>query len=194
MGHAEYLKSTYKNKENLAETNLEGLEPTNEYIGFNQVKKLNYSAYSFKQLIENNAFDFKNGIIINGSQRYFILEVSAVYLLEKELADCSAELYSSAFDSGKQIMETTTFDKSLKTVSDLLSAFGCGDVLILKNSGKYTINFNYFPFSKFCKEIKFDFMRGLVSGMLSAVKNKEINFKSAKITLTQGYLSLSLIG
>ena len=187
---AEYLKKNNKNF--FSETNLTGLEPTSDYISLNQVAELKYSNYSFEMLLDSKLFSFNKGVIMNNKERYFIIEVSALYLIEKELSIHTSEIYNAAFKAGRRMLENVK-DISTKTIIDYLSAFGWGDVLIMKENGKYIVNVDHFPYTKFYKEIDYSIFSGLLSGMLSIITNENITFTKTKKTVSQGYLSISLL-
>mgnify|MGYP005839153827 CR=1 FL=1 len=179
-----------KSKNFFSESDLSGLQPTQEYVSFNQVRRLNCSSFSFKKLLDSKFFNFNKGIILNNSQRYFIVEVSALYLIEKELAGFSNEIYDSAFSAGE--MAFMQIDApSLSTVSDYLAAFGWGDVLVLEREGKFRVNSNYFPYTKFCSAINFTIFKGIVAGMLSVLSKRKVEFSKVESSISKGYLSVN---
>ncbi len=186
---AEYLKNN--KKEFFSEINLSNLEPTENYISFNQVHPIKYSNYSFKSLLNSKYFSFNKGIILNNKERYFILEVTALYLIEKELNNYSDIIYNSAFNAGLKMLENVQ-SPTLKTITDYLSAFGWGDILIIKKDSKYVINVNYFPYTNLYNQINYLIFSGIVAGMLSIITQEHVKFKKVERNITQGYLSVSL--
>ncbi len=186
----EYLSKKFQNF--ISETNLDGLSPDQNYISFNSVKRLKNSQYSFQNLLESNLFTFNKGIIMHNNQRYFIVEVGAIYLVEKELKGFEKEIYQSAFEVGKQMISSKNKGNGLKTVIDLLAAFGWGDATIIKKGDKFVVNLDYFPYSKFYSEISFGIVRGIVEGLISSSTGEEIKFGKVEKMVSQGYLSISL--
>ena len=186
---ASYLE---KNKKKfISETNLSNVKVGEEYISFNQVRTLKYSNYSLKTLLDSKLFSFNRGIILNNTQRYFILEVSALSFIEKELYNYSKDIYDAAFNAGSMIFENIK-NSSIKTIIDYLSAFGWGDVLILKKNNAYIINVNYFPYTDLYKDVSYSIFSGLVAGMLSTILKSKIKFSKIEKQMTSGYISISL--
>ena len=189
-----YAPKDYLNKKGktfFTETNLKGLEPTPDYIKLNKIKQLKYSKYSFKMLLDSKLFSFNNGVIMNNDERYFILEVSALYIIEKELELYSDDIYDAAFNTGYKMLKSIN-NASKKTVIDYMSAFGWGDILILNKEDSYTVNVDYFPYTKFYNEVKLVIFSGLIAGMLSIITNKNIRFRKIDKKVSAGYLSISL--
>jgi len=179
------------NKQFFSEENLSGLEPTTDYINFNQVVPLKYSDYSFKMLLDSKLFSFNNGVITNNKERYFILEVSALYIIEKELFNYYEEIYDAAFKSGYAMLENIG-KISIKTIIDYLSAFGWGNVLITEKDTRYIVNVNNFPYTKFYNKVNYSIFSGILSGMLYAVTKKKTIFNKFESNLLEGHLSISL--
>ncbi len=186
---AEHLKK--ENRLFFTETNLQDLEPTPEYLSFNQIRPLKYSRYSFEMLLDSKFFSFNKGVIMNNNERYFILEVSSLYIIEKELKEYSKEIYESAFKTGYMMLNGIQ-NASIETITDYASAFGWGDTVILKKKGGYVVNVDYFPYTKFYDEINYVIFSGFLAGMLSTVTNENIQFNKTTKTLSNGYLSVSL--
>jgi predicted hydrocarbon binding protein len=175
------------------ETNLKGLEFSPDYEQMNSIQETENSQYSFNQLIDAGLFSFEQGIILRNNQRYFIYEISGIYLLEQELGKNSIAkkiLYDVSYETGKNLELVEKDENPLKGIIDLLTAFGWGDVLILEKSSKYFVNIKYFPWTKFYEEIDFIVFRGLLAGMLSSVSNRDVKFKDVEKDVSQGYLSL----
>ena len=186
-GPAGYLKGL--GKKFFTETNLANLEPTADYIKLNAVRNLKNSDYSLRTLLDSKFFTFSQGFVMNGDQRYFILEVSALYLIENDLSAYSKEIYGAAFKTGIEILETVK-NPSLKTLVDYLSAFGWGDILITKSGDKYKVGVEYFPYTKFYKDASFLIFSGLLAGMLSTISGKTVKFSKIEKNLVRGYFEV----
>ena len=186
---ADYLKT--QNKKFFKENDLSDIKPSVDYVDFNRVAQLNYSNYSLKTLLDSKFFTFNNGVITNNDNRYFILEVSAMYILEKELNVYAEEIYDAAFKAGYDTLKDIK-KLSVKIIMDYLSAFGWGDVVIIKESSKYTINIAHFPYTRLYNEINYSIFSGILSGMLYAVTKERINFNKVQKSITDNNLSISL--
>ena len=189
-----YLKKNFKDKEIFVEADLKNLDASREYATFNKVLPIRSSTYSFQDYLKSHLFDYHFGIITHNDQRYFILEVSAIYLLERGLAKLGADkiLFDSAFETGQSVIRSLGIKSKTESIMDLLAAFGWGDILILKKEQKHIANISAFPFTKFYKDINFEIVRGLISGMVSAIEGKRTIFSKVQKTITKEGLSLAL--
>ena len=77
---------------------------------------------------------------------------------------------------------------------ELLSALGWGEVLVLSSGEKLKVIINYFPWTKFYKEIDFLMIGGFLSGLCSRVYGKEIILKKPKVDVSKGHLALLFEG
>jgi len=187
------LKLDIKDKPIFKETDLKGLEFTPDYGSMNAIKETESSKYSFQQFIDSNIFSFNAGIIMNGDQRYFIYEVSGIYMLERELQKSNVTkkiLGEIAYETGKRMLLNYKGELSLESLIDLLTAFGWGDVLILEKASKYVVNIKYFPWTEFSDEVEFITFQRMIAGMLSIISKREVKFKRIEKDSSQGYLSL----
>ena len=173
------------------ESELTGLEPSLEYIKFNELRQLKYSDYSLKKLIDAGIFVLEDGILISNNERYFMIDSDGFYLLELGLKQYAKEVYYAAFTAGVRILGNVKNPQN-KTIIDYLSAFGWGDVTIMEANKKYVINVDYFPYTKFYNDIDYGMFSGMLSGMISCVAKRKIGFKQIKKTISNGYLSVSL--
>jgi len=190
----EYLEKKYKNYKFFLETDLSGLELEPEYISLNRIQEIKNSTQSFKSFLDGHFFNYKEGIITRNDQRYFILEVSAIYLLERELEknkETEKLLFDCAFETGQLMLKNIGLEFNLESITGLLTAFGLGDVLILKKEKKYVINIDFFPYSKFFKDVNFTFFNGILSGMISMVEKEKVTFSKVDSTTLNGRLNLS---
>ena len=129
-----HLKNTIKGPV-FNENNLDDLEFAQEYKSMNEIRKIKSSTYSFQQFINSKLFSFKEGIILRGDQRFFIYEISGLYMLENELLKDELTkniLYETSFEVGKKMLLDHKQNLTLNDLIDLLTAFGWGDVLIIE--------------------------------------------------------------
>ncbi|MCK4729920.1 MAG: hypothetical protein KAT28_01235 [Candidatus Aenigmarchaeota archaeon] len=186
----------------LKETNLEKLKIDSEYIEINKIKPTQFARYSLKDLIDSGFFKYVQGDICFKGERHFLCEASFMYILEKELKKIKGAgkiLFDVSFDYGKSLaekgeQETNNRDYSSGTaegfITNYMSALGWGDILVMKKSGKYTVISNYFPWTKWAKDIKFIMFRGIISGLLSGFLNKKIILKKFQTDFSGGFLTV----
>lgn len=189
----EELKKEIKKFKIFTESNLKNLEIDSAYQSMNSIRKTENSNYSFQQFIDSGTFSFKEGIIMNNFQRYFIYEISGIYMLEKELQEDNEMkkiLFEAAYETGKEILKNNESWSSLESLNDLLTSFGWGDVLILEKNKKYVVDIKYFPWTKFYESADFIFVRGLLSGLLSIISKREVKLKTAEKSTSEGYFHL----
>ncbi|MFA6049250.1 MAG: hypothetical protein WC792_04905 [Candidatus Micrarchaeia archaeon] len=174
------------------ETDLSKLEIERDYRALNEISQITNSTRSFQQMIDSKLFSYHEGIITRGEERYFIYEVSGLYLLELTLSNnkkTSSTFYDCAFQTGANSIVT---EKTSADIINLLSAFGWGDPVILTKDGKYRVIVTHYPWTQFFSEISFQMFCGIVSGMLSKIANRPVNVKLTSKTTNQGSLAIVL--
>lgn len=175
---------------------LSGLEFDSAYETMNTARPVENSTRSFQQFIDSGVFSFKLGVIMNGDERFFIYEVSGIYMPEVELqkkAETKKILFDSAYETGKSIAKDYGAGLSVQSIMDLLIAFGWGDVAIFEKGSKYTVTINYFPWTKFWETVEFVAFHALLAGMLSVLAKRKVMFKTVEKDISQGYLSLAFL-
>jgi len=174
------------------ETNLDGLDGDMQtYQAFNKETDIS-NKKSFQDYLNSKLFTYVNGIITYGqSERFFLMEVSGMYLLERGITNKRMKkiMFDSAFDTGQNLFGGW-YGNDLSSVMDLLSALGWGEVMILKSGKGITVMIKHFPWTKYYKETKFLIIRGLLSGIFSKIYGKRVIFKDAKVSTSEGYLTL----
>ncbi|MFH1224654.1 MAG: hypothetical protein V1676_02515 [Candidatus Diapherotrites archaeon] len=172
------------------ETNLGDLKPDfNNYMKFNEEVKIRYTK-SFQSFLDSNVFKYSRGIITYGSERFFLMEVSATYLLELSMPDkkMKEKIFQTAFSTGKNLFPSLGAN-DLQSLVEMLSALGWGEVVALPGPKKQVI-INHFPWTKFYKDIDYLMIGGLLSGIVSHVFGKNIRFGKPSIDLSHGHLAL----
>ena len=185
------------------ETDLEKLEIDSKYMEINKIRPTQFARYSLKDLIDSGFFKYSKGSVHYKDERHFLCEASLMYILEKELKKLKGAgkiLFDVSFDYGKSLaekrkQETNNTDYFSGTaegfITNYMSALGWGDVLVMKKSGKYTVISNYFPWTKWAKNIKFIMFRGIISGLLSGFLNKKITLKKFQTDFSEGFLTVT---
>lgn len=164
----------------IKENNLGGLGITKDYYSFNAPVSIQNSTKSFQFFLNSNVFKYKDGIITKRDERFFIIEASVIYLVEKVFSANEKAiqiLKKVSFDAGFNIVDDQ--NKNIGYLVDTLAALGFGDPLILKKPDGVVVNFNYFPWTEFTKESNNLFLENFISGALSKVMEKEIHLKAS---------------
>jgi len=177
------------------ETNVKNLEVDSTYRSINKVMPTSFSQKSFDDLLKSNIFIYKKGIIKKEHERFFVVETSSMYLIEKEFQKNRKALdilYKSSINTGRNMAASFSLSSTM-ALMDLLTAFGWGDVLVENKSGKIRIIMKYFPWTRFAKDIKFIAMRGLIEGMLLEILKKKIHLKLSDKKTEAGGISLIFI-
>ncbi|RLI99413.1 MAG: hypothetical protein DRP06_03545 [Candidatus Aenigmatarchaeota archaeon] len=185
----------------LKETDLENLEIDAEYMAINKIRPTQFARYSLKDLIDSGFFEYSKGAIHYKDERHFLCEASLMYILEKELKKLKGGgkvLFDVSFDYGKSLAEESKYElnnhatsgSAESFITNYMSALGWGDVLVIKKSGKYTVISNYFPWTKWAKDIKYLMFRGMISGLLSGFLNKKITLKKFQTDFSGGFLTV----
>ncbi len=186
----------------LKETDLEKLEIDAEYMEINKIRPTQFARYSLKDLIDSGFFEYSKGVIHYKDERHFLCEASLMYILEKELKKLKGGgkvLFDVSFDYGKSLAEkskqeinnpSSSSGSAESFITNYMSALGWGDILVMKKSGKYTVVSNYFPWTKWAKNIKFIMFRGIISGLLSGFLNEKITLKKFQTDFSGGFLTV----
>jgi predicted hydrocarbon binding protein len=163
-----------------------------EYANWNKVQSTKYSKDSFQNLLNSKFFSYNQGVIEKDSQRYFIFETSGIYILETELKLVSGfdeVLLQVSTKQGETLWEIGA--KNSKGLSDLLTAFGWGDIFIVKKSEKYLVNIDFYPWTPLFDKTNFTIIQGILQGALSKIEGRKVEFKNKKKNFNTGALSVS---
>ncbi|MCX8158199.1 MAG: hypothetical protein N3D73_00880 [Candidatus Diapherotrites archaeon] len=188
-----YLKKNnikYLTENNLKE-DFEGL--SSQYQMFNEVRETKYGKTSLKDLINANVFSLKNGQLSLNNERYILIEAGFLYMLEDGLRKMGEEklIEKYAFEFAKDLIKKEKTTNIENFAMNLLSAMGFGDVLIIKRSGKYYVQFNYFPWTELAENSKFLYIKGFTAGLLS--KKRNVILDGPKISTKNKFLSLTFV-
>lgn len=160
----------------------------------NRIKPTHYVSNSMQSMVDSGVFKFRNGGIRFGGDRYFSVEVSLYYILEKELSKLKGGdglLFDVCFNFGKKVALAAGM-KTNQSVMDYLAALGFGDIMTDVEKGKRRLIVSYFPWTEFSRNSKFTMFRGMASGLLSGASSKKIILNKIKTSETDSSLSLSL--
>jgi hypothetical protein len=184
-----------KGQEVLSETNLEGLGLDPKYKIINEIRPVAHAKNSLKSMIDTRFFEFHNGILTFKDHRYFIVEASLNYLLEKELKKLKGgkeDLFKLSFEYGKSLTSGQDIKDACKFVTEFISALGWGDVHAKDQNGTHIIRAVHFPWTKWSKDCDYVLFRGMLSGILSGVSGKQVKLTKIKQHVSMAGLSLIL--
>lgn len=185
------LLSTKFDKEKVfTETNLSDFDPEpanyqslNEEVDFGESK-------SFQSYLNSKIFDYSRGKITYNGERFFLMEATSLYILERALDKEDAQILAdAAFSVGYNIFGDFG-GKSLSAVSELLTALGWGKVSVLGSSKKPKVIIEHYPWTKFYNDIDYVIPRFLLSGILSKLRGEKIQLGSVVKDISKGYLNL----
>jgi len=177
------------------ETNVGNLEIDSRYSALNKFRKTKFSQNSFQRFLQSKIFNYENGVINGFGERFFLCELTGVYLIEFEVAKLSGGdeiLFEAAFQSGVSVAQHSTSKNPGMFIQDLLCSLGWGDVFVQNKGGLVVVNMDFFPWTKFSETSSFLFIRGFASGLCSFLFNRSVKLKNFKSTTIQGFLFVSL--
>ena len=188
----EILKNT-KAKNIFSETNLDNLaQDILQYNKLNEEVEVRHTK-SFSDYLDAKIFNYQNGIITlcASNERFFLMEVQGLYLLELELKQrkMNEDIFDIASKVGKSIFGN--FITNIQYITELTTALGWGEVNIISSINKTTqVIINHFPWTKWYKDIDFLIIRGFLSGLISNVNKRVVVLDKPKIDIHNGHLIL----
>jgi hypothetical protein len=186
------LKAISK-KDVFSETDLDDLkQDVASYNKFNEEVEISYTK-SFSNYLDAKVFTYENGIIKlkSNGERFFLMEVSGLYLLELELKKrkMDREIFDVAYSVGKELFGG--LEKDIQPILELLVALGWGEIMLVSGGkSKLQLVINHFPWTNWYKDIDFSVASGLLSGIFSATYGRKINLGIPKVDMNNGYLAL----
>jgi predicted hydrocarbon binding protein len=148
------------------------IEPEYKYNIINRVKKCVFTRTTLKDLLECGLLRQEGGIILQKQNRFILVDASFIYILENELKNDKL-IFDISFEWGKDFIEKENPRDLKKFVAEFLCACGFGDLYIRKLGNKNVVTIRFFPWTSYADKINFAFLRGLLSGMLSAKESVE---------------------
>jgi predicted hydrocarbon binding protein len=156
------------------ENGLTGLGIEKEYETINAIKPAKFSKNSCKTLLDSKFLNYSKGIVSFKGDRFVLNESGAYYLTEIEISKLDGGeqlLFDAAFDFSKKIGQR---EKDTKFIIDFLPALGWGDSYVKEENGKYSVYTLFFPWMGVETQISFAWYRGMLSGLLSGMKGRDM--------------------
>lgn len=151
-----------------------------DYKIFNQIRDTEYAESSMKDYEEIGFFEHRNGLFVHGNMRYIWTESSLIEILENELEDFGELLFGCAFQAGQNIPQDEAKKSMREFIIEYLSATGWGDTRVKKDDEGYQIESSMFPWTKFTSNTGYPIFRGMVSGIITKFKQREIKLKTIR--------------
>jgi len=186
-------KHTNKAKKIYHEQDLIAQKFENEYKALNEIRETKYAQNSLLQLIDLNFFSYQQGTLTYKNMRFFPCESHILYLLEEELLKLpngEKTLFNACVEYGRILHKAYGHSDYEKFIMDFFPALGFGEIFFL-NHYKMTIGAVYYPWTKFSEKSKYIIFRGILSGIISNAKNKEIIFTNFDVDI-KSYLTLTI--
>lgn len=129
---------------------------------------------SIKDFIDKAVFEYHKGSLNFRDNRLILVESSLIYLLENKVED--EALYDISFDCGRNLAQG---EDSIEFVKDFVSALGWGDLRTLEDES--ALVFHKFPWTSLASDSDFPIVRGLMSGFMSSIRNKDTRFREYEV-------------
>ncbi len=176
----------------LKETDLSGYALETYYPEFNKIADVKHHM-SLKGLLDSRFFDYAHGILSHEGERFFIIESSALYVLEKELLKkpWGKKVLEEVGRQGGQAYAFSNVNYAASDIEKFLTAFGFGDPFVTVEEGRTAATIVRFPWTKDADEVQFVLVKSLLEGFLSKALNRKIEFSAARKDYSRGFLALS---
>ncbi|MCX6695655.1 MAG: hypothetical protein NTU61_05120 [Candidatus Altiarchaeota archaeon] len=151
------------------------IDLTEEYLHLNKPYPTEAVKLSLEKLIAFNVIEFKDGRITFHQKRYFECDSHYVYFLELMHNDQNL-LFEVTKEYYKKVGEDIGDKLSTDYIAGFLGAMGWGDIMI--HSGP-RVQLRHYPYTTLYDKTKYTVIRGVLSGLLSAVYKNDVNLKEA---------------
>lgn len=164
-----------------------------KYKKYNSIQKVTYAENSWSDLLKNKiikvadvGFEIRDNIV-------FTFEPSFMHQLEimlSELKGGSDLLFDICFEWGKKFSKK----QNNNFIAEMLAIFGYGDVIIRSQSSGYKVHMIQHPWTPNEEENQeYAMLRGIISGMLSEVNQKEIKLSKVEKSYEKDKFSVTFI-
>ncbi|MBU0586597.1 hypothetical protein KJ780_03725 [Candidatus Micrarchaeota archaeon] len=169
-----------------------------KYAELNKVRPVNYANNSFKNLLDASLITYDKGKVEYNGERYFLVETSSIYEIEKVLALKTSGsdkknrkiLWEVGFNYGKHLANIAKISNPYQFIMDFFPALGFGDILVINKDGKIEINIDYYPWVPDAEKTEFILIRAIFSGILSQSLKRNVNLKLMDKHIKSGHLSI----
>ncbi len=166
------------------------LEMSKEYTSLNKPRNTINTKTSLRELLKNKTLSYKNGQITFCGGKYFNCDSHYIYFLEWLYND-DVFLFGLAKEYYKKLGEAMGEKLGKQYITDILGAMGWGDIAI---NDKKEAQINYYPYTDLYAKTKYPIIRGMLSGLMTALYKEDTNLLNAKTSLEKDTFSLILTG
>ena len=185
------LIDRFDSKDILIENDLSGLEhDAASYNSFNSEVDLGVTT-SFQTLLDTRTFEYNEGKVIYQNNRFFLLEATALYMLEETFSgDMRKILADTAYEIGDTVISQLS-KGTITDISEILTALGWGKVTIL-STNPFKVVLEHFPWTRLSSKSDFVIISNMLSGCLSRIAGKSCRFNKCLKDTSNGYLNILL--
>ncbi|MEW6036387.1 MAG: hypothetical protein AB1529_07280 [Candidatus Micrarchaeota archaeon] len=161
------------------------------YAFLNKLRKLDYAKNSLLDLLTARIVTYEGGFFRLGNERLVFNECSFIYVLESVLA---------RLEGGEELFFKVTFDYfkrfgrkmkiSRKGITDLLPALGWGGILV--GSDNSSVLCESHPWAGAGVRSRFVMFRGMLSGLVSSYSGRDVFYRRANTSISQGVMDMRL--
>jgi hypothetical protein len=168
--------------------NLIDIDLTEEYLNLNKPHPTESTKTSLERMIGYKVIEFKDGRITFHNKRFFEWDAHYIYFLE-QLYNDQELLFTLIKEYYQKIGEEVGDKLSVDYISEFLGSMGWGDILIYSGP---RIQAKYYPYTTLYDKTQYTMIRGILSGLLTALYKKEVNIQQARPLFDNNTFSIVL--
>lgn len=160
-----------------------------KYETVNEPRELEHTKRSLEELTEEGMLEYRENLLYHKDRRQVPMEISMPYFIDREAEEKEGApliLFDVSYKIGKDLGE----GEDLSYTTKYLGALGWGDINPVEDGEK--IEINHFPWTIYSKNTDFNIFRGLISGMVSAIKDEEVRYNNYETNLSPNSFNLIL--
>lgn len=166
------------------------MDMSKEYLSLNQPKNTVNAKKSLRDQLKNKTMSYKNGQITFYGGQYFNCDSHYIYFLEWLYND-DVFLFDLAKEYYKKLGEAMGEKLGKEYIADILGSMGWGDIAI---NDKKEVQVNCYPYTDLYNKTRYPIIRGMLSGLMTALYKEDVNLLNAKTSLEKDSFSLALTG
>jgi hypothetical protein len=148
-----------------------------KYKSFNEIVYNPHSNISISEMLSSKIIKVNDGKFIFKNKTILAMESSFLDLIELEINELSEGkelLFEISHYTGNNFLSEK---ETLLSISQILSAFGYGDIFIKKNKNIIEVHINHYPWTPLREKTgDFTIFKGFCSGILSNITKNEVRF------------------
>lgn len=160
-----------------------------KYETVNKPTELEHTKKSLEDLTAEGIFEYRENLVYHKNRRQVPMEISMPCFIERKAGEKQGApliLFDVAYGIGKELGK----GEELQYTTNYLGSLGWGDINVIQNGDK--IEISHFPWTTYSKDTDFNIFRGLISGIVSAIKSEEVRYNDYETNLSPNNFSLIL--